>query len=195
MPSTDWWGTSFQKNMRSHFLTLAWIASIALAQQNNSTDTESGDSDSGDSKPSASAGDFIFDKPAEKAKTPEAMKAGDTYTIKWHVEPKDFASPSNITIEYRRGRWPNVGEWMVIDKEIGNEGEYEWEVPENSAPEYYVFRISTPPATPLVRTRVSQPFQIYQKRDAQNIIDSSAPSTAASGFLGIFVTALGYFIA
>jgi hypothetical protein len=129
-------------------------------------------------------GDLIFDQPSEKPVKPEILRAGSPYTIKWRVSPKSMTA-GNITIEYRRGRWPNVGKWMVIAEGVSGTS-YDWTVPENEAPDYYIFRITPKDEGTGVRARTSQPFQVFQARNPADLLNSGYRTS-----IGIFAFLIG----
>lgn len=130
-----------------------------------STAASENSSDSGESK--STIGDFVFEKPDDKGEV-EYAKAGGYYRIIWSTRPTGIDAPDTVKLEWRRGRWPEVSDWTVIDEAAPNEDYYDWNIPENMAPDYYIFRISTEQKRPLIRTRTSQLIRIYQGRSPIN---------------------------
>jgi hypothetical protein len=137
-------------------LSLLWAFVHA---QNVSTTVVYYDSSTSNSTESASIGDFLFDKPNVQS----LWASGTNMTIKWHIQPKSIPNPPNITLQVRYGSWPSVSNWTFIAKQVSADGEYIWAIPDTFfAASTYVMEISTPQLSPLIRTHVMGPFQIFR---------------------------------
>ncbi|KAI3661376.1 hypothetical protein MP638_007171 [Amoeboaphelidium occidentale] len=86
-------------------------------------------------------GHYVFKTPDERSKKPYLVKVGETFRLEWKVLENDVKKPALISLRWRQGRWPNVSGWFDVAKDIPNELYYDWDVPKNQAPGYYVFQI------------------------------------------------------
>lgn len=132
--------------------------------------------------------DFIFDNDMDgySKKPAPLVKAGSIIRLQWYIQPATTPKTANVSLDFRSDRvWPDVGEWMLIGKEIPNEEFYDWTVPENLITGSYVIRIGSNQVSPAIRNRTSRRFTIYQGKDAINgkiyLTDSGQAPTVSGG--------------
>ena len=167
--------------MRSTFLIplLAMVAGLAQGQAPKPA-------------PPPARGFFYFEEPSNNQKTPALVAAGDAYRIKWNSKPMEAAT---VTLESRQGRWDSscddgcVGKFIVIASNITNEGYFDWVVPENAVPDYYIFKISS---TAQFTNQTSQQVRVYQPKGPINgqIFINDATSMSMSILGAVFASAL-----
>lgn len=107
-------------------------------------------------------GDFVFDVPALKDNSIQFYSTDQPLRILWHTQPQTLPDPHNITLEWRRGLWPNVTDWRTIVSQYPNQNYYDWTMPDNLFAGVYVLRITTLQRQPAwIRDRYSDPFRLY----------------------------------
>lgn len=109
-------------------------------------------------------GTFVFDYPKiVDIKKPNwfIYPIGETVKLKWHVEPGELGVPGNITIQWRRGRWPNVTAFETIVENFSGTS-YDWVLNGSLFPGTYVLKLSSPQRDPWITDGISAAISVYR---------------------------------
>jgi hypothetical protein len=72
-----------------------------------------------------------------RPKANDAVKAGDSYEVRWKAEPAESEFGAMVTIEFSR----DGGEsWEKVQENVQNSGKYVWTVPKVESGQYDVYK-------------------------------------------------------